>query len=160
MGKHSKSSRREQYKKDTTVVNKTTAKQATSHLKEDTTKKSHKKKNSQKKKQKFFFVLLELLAIGLIAYSGYRIYLWYHDSSNLEQEINKISDIANISEIDDTKKVTVVESDENKENPYWDYIKIKLIDVDFSDLQKTNSDIARLDTGKWNKYQLSICSNN
>lgn len=154
MGKHSKPSRREQYKNDKTIV-----KHAPSHLKENTVKEPHKKRNNQKKKKKFFFILLELIAICLIAYSGYRIYLWYRDSSNLEQEINKISDIINVQEINDTENVTVVKSDEDKENPYWDYIKMNLIDVDFSELEKTNSDIVRLDTSKRNKYQLSICSN-
>lgn len=159
MGKHSKPSRREQHKNSKTVVNKTTVKRAPSHLKETKVRKTHKKRSYQKNKKKLLFVLLELIIICLIVYSGYHIYLWYRDSSNLEQEINKISNNTNVQEINDTENVTILESDEANGNPYWDYIKMNLIDVNFSELEKTNSDVSRLDTSKWNQYQLSICPN-
>lgn len=114
--------------------------------------KHHKKRTSRKKKNKFIFIFLEIISICLIIYSGYNIYIWYCDSSKSEEEINNISNNVDVQEINDTKDTTIVESKEDKENPYWDYIKMKLIDVDFSDLKKTNSDVVRLDTSKWHKY--------
>lgn len=136
-------------------VNETTCKNVPTHLKESKPKSSGRRKKHVKKTFKlktFILLLLEIIAVCSIIYSGYRIYIWYQDSSNLEQEINKISDNTNVQEINDTENVTVVESDEDKENPYWDYIKMKLIDVDFSELEKTNSDVVRLDTSKRNKH--------
>ena len=133
----------------------TTSPNVSTHLKENKSKVSRKRKKHVKKTCKpkaFILFLLEVIAICSIIYSGYRIYIWYQDSSNLEEEINKVSDNTNVQEINDTENVTVVESDEDKENPYWDYIKMKLIDVDFAELEKTNSDVVRLDTSKRNKH--------
>lgn len=115
-------------------------------------KKFHKKKTSAKKKNKFIFILLEIISICLIIYSGYNIYIWCCDSSKSEEEINDISNSIDVQEIPDTKATTIIKSKEDKKNPYWDYIKMKLINVDFSELNKTNSDVVRLDTSKWHKY--------
>lgn len=134
--------------KNEPTVDTTVAKHAPSHLKENSSKeksikrKKYKKRKFKKKKNNIFLRLMEIICIGLIIYSGYRIYLWYCDNINIEQEINNIADSANVQEVDDTENVTIVKSDEDKSNPYWDYIKMKLIDVDFSELEKTNSDVA------------------
>lgn len=133
-------------KDKTAIVNKTTAKSRPSHLKESTSKNISRRKHSKertptKKKGTLFINLLEIICICLVVYSGYRIYIWYQDSSNLEQEISEIVDNTNIQEINDTEDVTIIESNEDLSNPYWDYINMKLIDVDFSELEKTNSDV-------------------
>ena len=36
---------------------------------------------------------------------------------------------------------TIIESTEDAANPYWDYIKMNLIDVNFSELEDINSDV-------------------
>ena len=136
-------------------VNETTSKNVSTHLKENETKSSRRRKKHAKKTFKlktFILFLLEMIAICLIIYSGYRIYIWYQDSSSLEQEISNIANTVDIQETNDTENVTIVKSDEDKSNPYWDYIQMKLIDVDFSELEKINPDVARLDTSKWNKH--------
>ena len=102
--------------------------------------KTTKKEQHKKKKNHLLITLLEIVCICLVIYSSYRIYVWYRDSSNMEQEIDNISEVTDVQEVNDTENVTIVKSKEKKENPYWDYIKMKLIDVDFSKLEKTNSD--------------------
>lgn len=102
---------------------------------------SKKRLYKKKKKRNLFIILLEIICVCLIIYSIYHIYLWYQDNTNMEQEINELSNSVEIDEINDTEDVTVVKSNEDKSNPYWDYIKMNLINVDFSELEKTNSDV-------------------
>lgn len=45
--------------------------------------------------------------------------------------------------VEDTEETEIIEQEEVPEfNPYWDYIKMNLIDVDFSELKEMNSSIA------------------
>ena len=95
-------------------------------------KENHKHKN-------FLAIIFSIIFITLIAYSVYKILNWSKDSNNLNAEI---SDIANIVDIQEsTGEETVIESTEDAANPYWDYIKMNLIDVNFSDLENINSDV-------------------
>lgn len=127
MGKHSKPSKR---------------KQAKENKNKDFKEQIPRKRTSRKKRRNLFIILLEIICICLIIYSSYHIYLWYCNNISMKQEISNISDITDIQEIDDPENVTIIESDEDKSNPYWDYINMKLINVDFSELSKTNSDVA------------------
>lgn len=66
--------------------------------------------------------------------------MWFkenNDIKDLEQEINE-SII--IEEVPDTEETVIIEQEYEvvEEDPYWDFIKLNLIDVDFSELKKTN----------------------
>ena len=59
-------------------------------------------------------------------------------------EIEKITIIQEVKETEEnTENIEVIEPTEEipKFNPYWDYIKMNLIDVDFSSLHEVNNDI-------------------
>lgn len=96
---------------------------------------------SKKKRTNFLIKLLTLFSTGLIIYSLYHIYLWYQDSNNVKEDSEEILNITQIQEINDTESVTVIKSEEDNSSPYWDYIKMKLINVDFSSLKEINSDV-------------------
>ena len=132
MGKHSMPSKRElkkQGKRDVKTITSDTNSRKT-------------KKIIKKKKSNLLLYVIELVCIGLIVYSAINIYNWYKDSSNIQQESDVISNKVEIQEVNDTENVAVVASKEDKSSPYWDYIKMKLIDVDFSELEKINSDVS------------------
>lgn len=148
MGKHSMSSKRGKHLKSK-ITNQPTQQNLKNNQKNS---KSHEKRRLRKRKSNFVLHLLELLSIGLIIYSGFHIYKWYNDSVNTKQEVDDILNTVNVQEVDDTNDVTIVESKEDKSSPYWDYIKMKLIDVDFSELKEINSDTIRMDSSKRNKY--------
>ncbi len=84
-----------------------------------------------------FFILICL--IGLII-SVINIIKWNIDSKNIDKQIADIQDIVEIVEIDDTENTEIVEPtmEVPKADPYWDYIKVKLIDVNFDELKKIN----------------------
>ena len=88
------------------------------------------------KKQKTMIIILIILILIFII-SLTKVILWTIDShknknQNIETEITEIADNTN-TEIIKQKKV-------NKKNPYWDFIKMKLINVDFTKLKKQNPD--------------------
>ena len=85
---------------------------------------------------------LALVCVVGIAISTYKIIEWAIDSSRTKDQEQEISDIADAKEKDDDNTTEVVEQKEPdpKTGPYWDYIKMKLIDVDFSELIKKNPD--------------------
>lgn len=92
-----------------------------------------------KKRFNFFtFVLIAVFAV-LLGFSVFKIIDWSKDSSKIGSEISDISNIVTVQE--SIGEETVIESAEDKSNPYWDYIKMNLIDVDFSELSSINSDV-------------------
>ena len=78
----------------------------------------------------------------IFVYSGYKIVRWKIDSNNTKKEIKDINKKVVIKEIEDNDKTEIIEQKEEipEDNPYWDFIKVNLIDVDFSELLKTNKD--------------------
>ena len=104
-------------------------------------KKLFKKENINKKKNItlsiIFFVCIFLMVFSLI-----KLLNWYKDSKQLKEEMTNINEVITITEtVQETENTKVVESKEEKSSPYWDYIKMNLIDVDFKELKKVNSDI-------------------
>lgn len=90
-------------------------------------------------------ILIIISTIGLV-YSSIKIIGWNKDNKITENEIKNINDIIDVVDIHDNENVEVIEPKEvkeenKKEDPYWDYIKMNLIDVDFKELKKRNNDI-------------------
>ena len=76
-------------------------------------------------------------------YSSYNIIRWSVDAKNTEKQIEEIHEIVEIKEITDSTETEIVnppKEEVKKENPYWDYIKMNLINVDFTNLKEKNSD--------------------
>lgn len=102
------------------------------------------KRRSKRKKKKgsnFLLGFLALICIGMLVYSGIHIYGWFRDNGGIEEEADQALNQVEIQEVVDDENVKVVESKEEKTSPYWEYIKMNLMDVDFSELEKTNSDV-------------------
>lgn len=101
---------------------------------------------SKKKKlvlKKGFIVLFLILFTILGLYSSYNIIRWAIDAENTEKQIEEIHETVEIKEITDSTATEIVnppKKEEIKENPYWDYIKMNLINVDFTKLKEQNSD--------------------
>lgn len=95
--------------------------------------------SKSKKKFNFFIFILFVVFIGLLVFSASKIFNWSKDSTSISNEIADISNIVSVQE--SVGEETIVESTEDKANPYWDYIKMNLIDVDFSELSSINSDV-------------------
>lgn len=95
----------------------------------------------QRKKQNIIFIFLILVFTSLLIYSGFQIFKWFNDSRAVKEEMANINEIVTVTEIAEEENTEVIESKEEKSSPYWDYIKMNLIDVDFRELKKVNSDV-------------------
>lgn len=75
--------------------------------------------------------------------SIFNIIKWKIDSNKTNSEITNIQENINVEEIQDTENTEIIEPviEVPKENPYWDYINMNMINVDFNGLKRTNPDV-------------------
>lgn len=101
-----------------------------------------KKKNKNNTILKILIILVILVALTLLIFSSYKIYLWYHDNEEIDVQMEKIEEVVEVKETQDTEKVELVNppAEVDKSDPYWDYIKVSLIDVDFENLLIQNNE--------------------
>ena len=88
-------------------------------------------------------ILMFLILFITLNISIYNIIKWKLDSNKTNEEINTIQENANIEEVQDNKGTEIIKQAKKipKENPYCDYIKMNMIDVNFDNLKKINSDV-------------------
>lgn len=88
-------------------------------------------------------ILIFLILFITLNISIYNIIKWKLDSNKTNEEINTIQENANIEEVKDNKGTEIIKQAKKipKENPYWDYIKMNMIDVNFDNLKKINNDV-------------------
>ena len=88
-------------------------------------------------------ILMFLILFITLNISIYNIIKWKLDSNKTNEEINTIQENTNIEEVKDNKGTEIIKQAKKipKENPYWDYIKMNMIDVNFDNLNKSNSDV-------------------
>lgn len=93
-----------------------------------------------KRKKIIFIFILIFCFIGLFI-SIFKIIKWKLDSNEIIDEINNIQDIVEIKETNNEENTEIIEQIEEipQFNPYWDYIKMNLIDVNFNELKQINS---------------------
>ena len=102
------------------------------------------KKNKRTLKLKNLLLILVIITLIIIlTISIFNIIKWKLDSNKTNEEINNIQKNINVEEVEDTDNTEIVEPVEEipKENPYWDYIKMNMLNVDFSELKKINNNV-------------------
>lgn len=88
-------------------------------------------------------ILIIITSIITLLISIFNIIKWKIDSNKTNYEITNIQENINVEEIQDTKNTEIIEPviEVPKENPYWDYINMNMINVDFNGLKRTNPDV-------------------
>ena len=104
-----------------------------------------KKKKEEKRKKKIINIIITIIAIASLitmCISIYNIYKWKVDNDKTKKQLDDIQEKVEVVEKQDDENVEVIEQVEEipKSNPYWDYIYMPLIDVDFNELKALNSD--------------------
>lgn len=100
-----------------------------------------------KRRPKFnykFFLLILFIFICLItlSISMYNIILWKIQSNKTNKLIEKMQNIVTIDEISNNDNTEIIKnSDVEESNPYWDYINMDLINVDFKELKNINDQV-------------------
>ncbi|MDD2409815.1 MAG: class B sortase [Bacilli bacterium] len=95
------------------------------------------KKKIKLKYKNIAIILIYIICFIMLFISIFKIIKWKIDANNNNILIDEIKEEVNIEEIKDGEIINQNE-DISKFNPYWDYIKMNMINVDFSQLKKTN----------------------
>lgn len=101
-------------------------------------------KNKRKKKKlrfrKWVIVVFLIFFLGVFIFSAYKIYFWYSDNKKLENISENVVKDSKVKEKKDTENTENINPPDNKNNDYWDYIKMSLLEVDFNEILAKNSD--------------------
>ena len=103
---------------------------------------SAKKRKYKIKKKNLIALIILLIAFVFLIKSGINLINYFIDTNKTNNEIKKIEDAVEIEEIEDSDNTEIIKQEETipKENPYWDYIKMNLINVNFDELLKINNE--------------------
>ena len=93
-------------------------------------------------KGKIVAICTMLIFIGIGIFSGVKVLAWKIDSDNTYAQIEMIKENVSVEEVEYSEITEIVNPpvEEDPFNPYWDYIKMNLINVDFTNLLNINSD--------------------
>lgn len=97
----------------------------------------------RKNTKKILLFMIIIICLILLLFSIYQIILWKKDSNAIKKQEDEISRKVQIDDVPDSEQTEIIEQVEEipEFNPYWDYIKMNLIDVDFTELKQTNSSV-------------------
>lgn len=100
------------------------------------------KLRKERKKKNIILFVITCIFLALLIYSLIQIFNWFKDTKAIKDEMADINEVITITETtEEDVNTEVVESKEEKSSPYWNYINMKLMDVDFKELKKVNSDV-------------------
>ena len=102
-----------------------------------------KKKVKRRLKKKFkieLIVIILVASLTSLTISLLNIFKWNDDNNKTNKQIEEIEEVVDIEETNSEKEEIIEPKEEIEEsNPYWDYIKMSLINVDFKELKKINN---------------------
>lgn len=108
----------------------------------------HKSVKKRKTKLKNIIILLiGLISLITLIYSIINIVNWEDDNVEIKKQLQEIDEIIQVEIVEEStnnENIEIIEqkNEIKKDNPYWDYIKMNLINVDFTELKKKNKDTA------------------
>lgn len=74
-------------------------------------------------------IILCLIGLGVAIY---QIFIWRDDSKQIDNQVEEINRLVGPVEISSTDNSELINPPEDKENPYWDFVKVSMIDVDLA----------------------------
>ena len=96
------------------------------------------------KKLNVLIFIIGVICFIFLIISLINIIHWKLNSNEIKEETNNINEIVEITEVEETEEqeIEIIEQEVEPEpfNPYWDYIKMNLIDVEFNELKTINND--------------------
>ena len=91
------------------------------------------------KYKNIFLLLFIIVFIILIIFCIKEILSWQRDNKNTDKQVEEINEKVEVKEVKDSENTEIVNPpEEDKSNPYWDYIQMNLMNVDFKELKNTN----------------------
>ena len=96
-----------------------------------------------KKKRKlklWVWIVIATFLFSILFISIGKIILWQIDNNKSKNIKDDIDNITNINEVEDNENTELINEPDDKSSDYWYYITFPLINVDFNELKKKNSD--------------------
>lgn len=97
-------------------------------------------KKKKRRLRKWVIVVFFIILASIFLISSFCIYFWMNDNKELNTLEEKIIKETKIKKKKDSKNTEQVNPPENQKDDYWDYMKMNLLEVNFSDLLKKNKD--------------------
>ena len=94
----------------------------------------------KKKKRLKLWAWLVIITINIIVViiSLYQINDWDKDNKSTNKQLKEIKDKVKVEQTNSNEEL--INQQDNKDNDYWNYIKLPLVSVDFKELLEKNSD--------------------
>lgn len=102
--------------------------------------KQRRKKMRRTRLRPWAFVVLLLVFGGVLVVNLYSIFDWGKDNKNIKDIEEEIEEIVEVVEIEEEGEPVNPPPVVDKNNDYWNYMKVPFYDVDFSQLLAKNSD--------------------
>ena len=96
-------------------------------------------KKKRKLKSKTICVIILIILIIITSFSLYKVIMWRIDNRKTNEQLKKIYDDTVVEEVD-YEDVENINPPEDKQDDYWYYMKMDLMNVNFNDLINKNSD--------------------
>ena len=99
------------------------------------------KKNKDKLGKRIVIIGLFILFLTIFISSLFKISNWFKDNKKTDEITKDIEEIVKVEEVKEEENIELInEPEEEPESDYWYYVKFPLIEVDFNELEKKNSD--------------------
>lgn len=104
---------------------------------------NNKKRRLKIKWKKLLINLIFIIFFVVFSFSIYHFITYKFEENHISNQLEIIDSNIEIAEINDIENVEVIEQDLEipEYNPYWDYINMNLIDVDFDNLKSINNNV-------------------
>jgi sortase B len=94
-------------------------------------------KIKRKSLTKYLWLTPVLICVGVLAYNGFVMFSWMRDKRNIEFEIAEVAKVADVEEAPGGEPVN---PPNDRDNDYWNFMKLPLINVDIKALKQQNPD--------------------
>lgn len=88
--------------------------------------------------KKWIKIIILIIFLALFIFSIFKIFKWKQDQNKIKEIENNL--IKPIEKTADENNSEIINPPDDKDNDYWNYIKMDMLSVDFDELNKKNSD--------------------
>lgn len=85
-----------------------------------------------------FYGFTTITLISCVIFSGYHILKWRAENDLADELVKSIQTTTVFSELADNDKTTIVSDNRPADDPYWQYVKMPLLDVSLDSAKATN----------------------
>ena len=99
-----------------------------------------KRKTKKLRFRKWVIVVFLIFFLSIFLVSASKVFNWFNDNNKVDNITEDILENVKVKEKKDNENTENINPPEDKWNDYWDYIKMNLLEIDFNQLLKRNSD--------------------